>query len=154
MPQAKTIAIVNATGRQAASLIRVAAAVGYDVRAQVHTLEGVIPQDTVPGAGAVSALQPSPALSLLAIAHASGALVIHNLEGIEVLFGQMKAPYFPNPEFHTPARTSLEPGPDGVIPLPVVEEARSLWEGWRSMEEYAREAFPVEEEANGLDWML
>ncbi|KAM5499654.1 rRNA-processing protein utp21 [Microsporum canis] len=35
---------------------------------------------TVPGAGAVSALQPSPALSLLAIAHASGALVIHNVQ--------------------------------------------------------------------------
>ncbi|EGD93143.1 putative Nitrogen metabolic regulation protein [Trichophyton interdigitale] len=83
------------------------------------------------------------------------------LEGIEVLFGQMKAPYFPNPEFHTPARIAgsekpvvLEAGPDGVVPLPVVDEARSLWEGWRSMEEYAREAFPVEEEANGLDWML
>ncbi|DAA77989.1 TPA_exp: Uncharacterized protein A8136_5692 [Trichophyton benhamiae CBS 112371] len=34
---------------------------------------------TIPGAGAVSALQPSPALSLLAIAYASGSLVIHNI---------------------------------------------------------------------------
>jgi uncharacterized protein YbjT (DUF2867 family) len=41
----KTIAIVNATGRQAASLIRVAVAVGYRVRAQVHTLEGVIAEE-------------------------------------------------------------------------------------------------------------
>ncbi|KAM5437333.1 hypothetical protein McanMca71_001054 [Microsporum canis] len=337
MPQAKTIAIVNATGRQAASLIRVAAAVGYDVRAQVHTLEGVIPQElaSLPGvtlfqgplldnvglmntlfqgathafinttsqagdevaigraladaakrAGTIqhyvyssmpdhsvydpnwislplwsckfavenyirqlglpatfvyagiynnnftslpyplfcmelmpdggfewrSPFPPSIPLPWLDAEHDVGPTVLQlfkdgpkrwngdrialafetltprqvcaafsralqrpcrykwcprveikvsipsgyreQLEGIEVLFGQMKAPYFPNPEFHTPARTSLEPGPDGVIPLPVVEEARSLWEGWRSMEEYAREAFPVEEEANGLDWML
>ncbi|EFR05515.1 U3 small nucleolar RNA-associated protein 21 [Nannizzia gypsea CBS 118893] len=34
---------------------------------------------TLPGAGAVSALQPAPALSLMAIAYASGALVIHNV---------------------------------------------------------------------------
>lgn len=45
MTQSKTIALVNATGRQAASLIRVASAVGYHVRAQIHTLEGVIPQE-------------------------------------------------------------------------------------------------------------
>jgi uncharacterized protein YbjT (DUF2867 family) len=41
----KTIAVVNATGRQAASLIRVAAAVGYRVRGQVHSLEGIIAQE-------------------------------------------------------------------------------------------------------------
>lgn len=35
----------------------------------------------------------------------------------------------------------------------VVEEARSLWGGWRGMEEYAREVFPVEEFHNGLTWM-
>lgn len=45
-------------------------------------------------------------------------------------------------------------GPGGVISLRVTDEARNLWEGWRDMEEYAREVFPVEEEANGLDWML
>lgn len=45
MTQTKTIAIVNASGRQAASLIRVSSAVGYRVRAQIHTLEGVIPQE-------------------------------------------------------------------------------------------------------------
>ncbi|KAJ2901509.1 NmrA-domain-containing protein [Zalerion maritima] len=38
----KTIAIINASGRQAASLIRVATAVGYHVRAQLRNLEGVI----------------------------------------------------------------------------------------------------------------
>ena len=38
----KTIAVVNATGRQAASLIRVASAVGYSVRAQIHSLKGTI----------------------------------------------------------------------------------------------------------------
>lgn len=51
MPQARTIAVVNATGRQAASLVRVASAVGYAVRAQVHSLEGVIPRElaSLPG---------------------------------------------------------------------------------------------------------
>ena len=38
----KTIAVVNASGRQGASLIRVATAVGYHVRAQLRNLEGVI----------------------------------------------------------------------------------------------------------------
>ncbi|KAL2118255.1 hypothetical protein VTJ04DRAFT_7915 [Mycothermus thermophilus] len=38
----KTIAIINASGRQAASLIRVATAVGYHVRAQMRNREGVV----------------------------------------------------------------------------------------------------------------
>lgn len=38
----KTIAIINASGRQAASLIRVATAVGFRVRAQLRNLEGVV----------------------------------------------------------------------------------------------------------------
>lgn len=38
----KTIAVVNATGRQAASLIRTATAVGYHVRAQLRNLDGVV----------------------------------------------------------------------------------------------------------------
>jgi hypothetical protein len=37
----KTIAVINASGRQAASFIRVATAVGYHVRAQLRNLEGV-----------------------------------------------------------------------------------------------------------------
>ncbi|KAF4120431.1 Nucleoside-diphosphate-sugar epimerase [Geosmithia morbida] len=38
----KTIAVINAAGRQAASLIRNATAVGYHVRAQLRNLEGVV----------------------------------------------------------------------------------------------------------------
>lgn len=41
----KTIAVVNATGRQAASLIRVASAVGFTVRAQIHSLKGLIAEE-------------------------------------------------------------------------------------------------------------
>ncbi|PGG95360.1 nitrogen metabolite repression protein nmrA [Helicocarpus griseus UAMH5409] len=90
-----------------------------------------------------------------------------HLEGIEVLFGQMNAPYFPQQEFIDPvpptskaAGSGLNTGKGpsepygGNVSLPMVDEARSLWEGWRDMEEYAREVFPVEEEANGLDWMI
>ncbi|KAI9707794.1 MAG: hypothetical protein M1836_000756 [Candelina mexicana] len=56
------------------------------------------------------------------------------LHGIEVLFGEYQAPYF-GPEISAP------------------DEARSLWEGHRGIEEYAREVFPLEEAANGLTWM-
>jgi hypothetical protein len=38
----KTIAVVNSSGRQAASFIRVAAAVGYHVRAQLRNLDGIV----------------------------------------------------------------------------------------------------------------
>ncbi|RKF74586.1 Nitrogen metabolite repression protein nmr [Golovinomyces cichoracearum] len=38
----KTIAVVNSSGRQAASFIRVASAVGYQVRAQLRNLDGII----------------------------------------------------------------------------------------------------------------
>jgi hypothetical protein len=33
------------------------------------------------------------------------------------------------------------------------QEALALWEGFRGLEEYAREVFPLEEAANGLVWM-
>lgn len=33
-------------------------------------------------------------------------------------------------------------------------EAMEVWEGYRGLEEYAREVFPVEEAANGLTWMI
>lgn len=56
------------------------------------------------------------------------------LEGIEILLGKHEAPYF---------------GPDIEAP----NEALELWEGYRGMEEYAREVFPLEEAANGLTWM-
>lgn len=38
----KTIAVINASGRQAASLIRVVTVLGYTVRAQLRDLEGVV----------------------------------------------------------------------------------------------------------------
>lgn len=41
----RTIAVVNSSGRQAASLIRVASAVGYNVRAQLRNLEGIVAQE-------------------------------------------------------------------------------------------------------------
>jgi len=43
--QRKTIAIVNATGRQAASLARVASAVGYHVRGHLMKREGIVAQE-------------------------------------------------------------------------------------------------------------
>jgi hypothetical protein len=74
------------------------------------------------------------------------------LEGIERLFGDLGAPYYPGPEFPRPGNDG-----GGTIADParnrLTHEARLLWQGWRGMEEYAREVFPVEEEANGLDWM-
>jgi hypothetical protein len=59
-----------------------------------------------------------------------------HLEALEYTLAKLGAPYF-GPE--------LEPT--------CVEQSIELWEGYRDMEEYAREAFPVEEEANGLTWM-
>jgi len=38
----RTIAVVNSSGRQAASFIRVASAVGYNVRAQLRNLDGIV----------------------------------------------------------------------------------------------------------------
>ena len=41
----RTIAIVNSTGRQAASLVRVASAVGYEVRAQLRARDGIVAEE-------------------------------------------------------------------------------------------------------------
>lgn len=91
------------------------------------------------------------------------------LDAIKSVFGEHNAPYFPQPEFRYPVAGSpkglgpangkgagggIMQGPGGVVSLQVTDEARHLWQGWRDMEEYAREVFPIEEEANGLDWML
>jgi len=57
-----------------------------------------------------------------------------HLENLQEVLGEKRAPYF---------------GPDYEYP----KEARSLWEGYRGLEEYAREVFPLEEAANGLTWM-
>ena len=35
-----------------------------------------------------------------------------------------------------------------------LSEARGLWEGWRGVEEYAREVFIEEERANGRAWAM
>lgn len=42
MTNRPTIAVVNSSGRQAASLIRVASAIGYTVRAQLRNLDGIV----------------------------------------------------------------------------------------------------------------
>jgi hypothetical protein len=76
------------------------------------------------------------------------------LAGIEVLFGQFNAPYLPGAEFDFSRRSSgADAGKDGKGTKKLTSEARELWEGWRGIEEYAKEAFPVEEEMNGLNWM-
>jgi hypothetical protein len=91
------------------------------------------------------------------------------LSGIEVLFGKYNAPYFAGPEFDYMGQSSAKRQNSGESqkatrrssetirkdskPKKLTSEARSLWEGWRGIEEYAREAFVVEEEANGKTWM-
>jgi len=55
---------------------------------------------------------------------------------LEQTLGVREAPYF---------------GPD--LEPNCVAISQMLWEGNRSIEEYAREVFPVEESANGLTWM-
>ena len=57
-----------------------------------------------------------------------------HLTRLEETLGKKRAPYF---------------GPAYEYP----NEARSLWEGYRGIEEYAREVFATEEAQNGLTWM-
>ena len=65
------------------------------------------------------------------------------LEKLEELYafgaedGKLQPPYFGSEELEKQC-----PG-----------EAMQLWEGYRGLEEYAREVFPLEEAANGLKWM-
>lgn len=78
------------------------------------------------------------------------------LRALEVLFGQIGAPYFGSEIRGTNKVVNNRNGdgsggPDGEGT--VVEEARALWGGWRGIEEYAREVFPIEEAANGQTWM-
>ncbi|CAD6588778.1 MAG: hypothetical protein ASARMPREDX12_003492 [Alectoria sarmentosa] len=82
------------------------------------------------------------------------------LLALEVLFGKYKAPYF-----GMDLETGLSREVNGTNGWngdgssgdsgngTVVEEARALWPGWRGIEEYAREVFPLEEAAHGLTWM-
>jgi len=60
-----------------------------------------------------------------------------HLEALEETLGRKSAPYF---------------GPD--LEKDCTKLAIELWEGWRDVEEYAREVFPLEEQANGQTWML
>lgn len=87
------------------------------------------------------------------------------LAGIEILFGQYNAPYFPGPDFAYPARrkdsndtvTQGRSSSDSSRKTKVgklTDEARSLWPAYRPIYEYAKEAFIVEEEANGKTWMI
>ena len=95
------------------------------------------------------------------------------LAGIEVLFGYYNAPYFPGPDFDdgggrkgsndtiTGRRGSDLSQKSADVkrvvsknrPSLLTNEARQLWAGYRGIEEYAREVFPIEEEANGKTWM-
>ncbi|KIW68217.1 hypothetical protein PV04_04177 [Phialophora macrospora] len=86
------------------------------------------------------------------------------LAGIEILFGHYNAPYFPGPDFDydtrrkgsnetiTPGRNSSESRK--AKPGKLTDEARSLWPAYRPIYEYVKEAFIVEEEANGKTWMI
>jgi hypothetical protein len=82
------------------------------------------------------------------------------LRAIEIIFGRYKAPYFgpdlekgPSKEVNGPQTSNKDGSGGGGEEGTVVEEARILWGGWRGIEEYAREVFPVEEGANGRTWM-
>jgi len=57
-----------------------------------------------------------------------------HLDVLQQTLGKQRAPYF-GPKYEYP------------------EEALSLWTGYRGIEEYARDVFPVEEAANGMTWM-
>jgi len=59
-----------------------------------------------------------------------------HLDALEEVLGRQSAPYF---------------GPE--LEQNCTDQALELWEGYRDIEEYAREVFPVEEAANGLTWM-
>ncbi|KAL7269964.1 hypothetical protein RUND412_007339 [Rhizina undulata] len=56
------------------------------------------------------------------------------LVGITRVLCENRAPYF-RPEMECP------------------KTARELWPGWRGLEEYAREVWPIEEKANGAAWI-
>ena len=74
------------------------------------------------------------------------------LEALEILFGKFDAPYFGLDLEKGKIVRHVEIGTDDGSGT-VVQEARSLWMGWRGIEEYAREVFPLEEANNGLTWM-
>lgn len=95
------------------------------------------------------------------------------LQGLEIIFGKNNAPYFGadldphggclgngvgKGNVHIKGSKHSEGSGEDVEGVgdgtgTVVEEARALWGGWRGVEEYAREVFPVEESNNGMTWM-
>lgn len=82
------------------------------------------------------------------------------LSALEVLFGKYKAPYFGldlengiSKEVNDATGWNGDRSGGGSGKGTIVEEARALWPGWRGIEEYAREVFPLEEAAHGLTWM-
>ena len=83
------------------------------------------------------------------------------LKALETLFGKYNAPYFGADMDGCSTTKEVNDGQswngDGSGGASgegtVVEEARALWGGWRGIEEYAREVFPLEEAANGMTWM-
>lgn len=74
------------------------------------------------------------------------------LQGLEIVFGKYNAPYFGSDLEGEKSMCTVEKDTDDASGT-VVEKARALWGGWRGIEEYAREVFPVEEANNGLTWM-
>ena len=103
---------------------------------------------------------------------------LEQLRGIEELFGHHKAPYLPGPDFEYVDTKTEQRRESGTLrngdrphlkspqqqggrtssssssrPKQITSEARRLWPGFRRMEDYAKEAFPVEEQANGKTWM-
>lgn len=76
----------------------------------------------------------------------------NQLVAIEALFGKFNAPYLPGAEFEfSRGQFNANNEKDPKDKAKLTSEARNLWEGWRGIEEYAKEAFLVEEEMNGSD---
>lgn len=89
----KTIAIVNSTGRQAASLARVASAVGYHVRAQLRSKDGLVAQEleALPNVTLVIGSLDDPTLIASLFANAQLAFINTTFYGDEVATGRALA---------------------------------------------------------------
>ena len=73
-----------------------------------------------------------------------------NLKNFPIPQGYRNQLYAVAQLFSNPRNTYFPPRMSRECP----QMARELWEGWRGLEEYAREVFPVEERANGAPWIL
>ncbi|KAI9795788.1 MAG: hypothetical protein M1833_006809 [Piccolia ochrophora] len=89
----KVIVTVNSTGRQAASLVRVASAVGYNVRAQVRSLEGLVAQEleALPNVEIIEGSLEDPKLLKNLFTGAQLAFVNTTFYGDEVAIGRSLA---------------------------------------------------------------